>query len=124
MNDLESMAFPKKSWVKQKKKRKKHPKSILHGKQSGFCYLCALLNGDYSMKQTEEHHVVFGAGQRSLSEEYGLKVYLCREHHREGPFAPHNNKEVEEMLCRIAQERFKEEYPDLEWTEIFRKNYL
>ena len=84
MNDLESMAFPKKSWVKQKKKRKKHPKSILHGKQSGFCYLCALLNGDYSMKQTEEHHVVFGAGQRSLSEEYGLKVYLCRENRPRG----------------------------------------
>ena len=76
------------------------------------------------MKQTEEHHVVFGAGQRSLSEEYGLKVYLCREHHREGRFAPHNNKEIEEMLCRIAQERFQEEYPNLEWTEIFRKNYL
>ena len=44
--------------------------------------MCALLNGDYSTKQTEEHHVVFGAGQRQLSEEYGLKVYLCREHHR------------------------------------------
>lgn len=36
----------------------------------------------------------------------------------------HNNKEIEEMLCRIAQEQFEKEYPDLEWTDIFKKNYL
>lgn len=102
----------------------KHKKSIIHRKESGFCFLCALLNNDYTYKETEEHHVVFGSGQRRLSEEYGLKVYLCRGHHREGPFAPHNNKEIEDMLCRIAQEQFEKEYPNLEWVEIFKKNYL
>ena len=124
MSDLEYMAFPKESWGKPKRKRRKRKKSIIHRKESGFCFLCALLNHDYTYKQTEEHHVVFGSGQRRLSEEYGLKVYLCPEHHREGPFAPHNNKEIEDMLCRIAQEQFKKEYPELEWTEIFKKNYL
>lgn len=71
------MAFPKAGWKGKKRKRRKvHRKSILHSKASGFCYLCALLNDDYTYKHTEEHHVVFGSGQRDLSEEYGLTVYL------------------------------------------------
>ena len=32
------------------------------GNKVDFVTCVALLNGDYSMKQTEEHHVVFGAG--------------------------------------------------------------
>lgn len=74
------MAFPKSG---KKKKRKIHKKSILNS-QKGICYLCARLNGDYSIKQTEEHHILFGAGQRVISEENGLKVDLCIEHHRTG----------------------------------------
>lgn len=134
MNDLEYMAFPKEGWVKKRRRgsRKKrrddipntHGKSIMHAKESGFCYLCAMLNGDYTYKETEEHHVVFGSDQRGLSERCGLKVYLCREHHREGPFAPHNNQEIRDMLCRIAQERFEYEFPQYSWMKIFKKNYL
>lgn len=117
----EYMMFPKE---RRRKKKKKHPKSIMHDKESGYCYLCALLNNDYTYKPREEHHVVFGSGQRESSEKYGLKVYLCPEHHRGGPYAPHNNKEIREMLCKIARERFEEEYTDLEWEEIFMKKYL
>lgn len=126
MSDYSAMAFPKESWKtgKKKKRRRRHRKSIMHSKESGFCYLCALLNNDYSYKQTEEHHVVFGSGQRELSEEYGLKVYLCREHHREGKMAPHNNKEIEEMLCRLAQQAFMAEYLEIKWEDVFKKNYL
>ena len=78
--DYSDMAFPKPG---KKKKRKIHKKSILNS-QKGICYLCARLNGDYSVKQTEEHHILFGAGQRAISEENGLKVDLCIEHHRTG----------------------------------------
>lgn len=78
--DYSDMAFPK---PRKKKKRKIHKKSILNS-QKGICYLCARLNGDYSVKQTEEHHILFGAGQRAISEENGLKVDLCIEHHRTG----------------------------------------
>lgn len=75
--DYSAMAFPKASWKgKKAKKRKVHRKSIMHSKESGYCYLCAMLNEDYIDKHTEEHHVVFGSGQRDASEEYGLMVYL------------------------------------------------
>lgn len=46
--DYSDMAFPKPG---KKKKRKIHKKSILNS-QKGICYLCARLNGDYSVKQT------------------------------------------------------------------------
>ena len=88
--DYSDMAFPK---TGKKKKRKIHKKSILNS-QKGICYLCARLNGDYSVKQTEEHHILFGAGQRAISEENGLKVDLCIEHHRTGQHG-------ENHLCRL-----------------------
>ena len=105
--DYSMMAFPKEAWKTKKRarqvKRKKHRKSIMHPKGSGYCYLCAALNKDYTYKQTEEHHVVFGSGQRELSEEYGLKVQLCKVHHKYGEEAAHTNREVRELLCRDAQ---------------------
>ena len=116
--DYNVFAFPKESWRTSKKpkgqqsgksrsrKRKKHRKSIIHQKDSGYCYLCATLRNDYTYKPTQEHHVMFGSGQRELSEEYGLTVQLCLEHHKEGPAA------------------FMMEYPELEWMKIFKKNYL
>lgn len=132
--DYSSFAFPKESWRTSEKpkgqqsgksrKRKKHRKSIMHPKGSGYCYLCAALHNDYTYKPTQEHHVVFGSGQRELSEEYGLTVQLCIEHHKDGPEAAHNNKVIRELLCRDAQEAFMEEYQNLDWMKIFKKNYL
>lgn len=82
--DYSDMAFPKPG---KKKKRKIHKKSILNS-QKGICYLCARLNGDYSVKQTEEHHILFGAGQRAidtvkilsvatLHDEFGFGTQRC-----------------------------------------------
>lgn len=132
--DYSSFAFPKESWRASKKpkgqqsgksrKRKKHRKSIMHPKGSGYCYLCAALHNDYTYKPTQEHHVMFGSGQRELSEEYGLTVQLCMEHHKEGPEAAHNNQAIRELLCRDAQEAFMMEYTELDWNGIFKKNYL
>ena len=97
--DYSDMAFPK---TGKKKKRKIHKKSILNS-QKGICYLCARLNGDYSVKQTEEHHILFGAGQRAISEENGLKVDLCIEHHRTGQQAVHNSH-ADPVLCKRLEE--------------------
>lgn len=76
--DYSDMAFPKPG---KKKKRKIHKKSILNS-QKGICYLCARLNGDYSVKQTEEHHILFGAGQRAISEEKpeNRSIFYKRRH--------------------------------------------
>ena len=125
MTDYSAMAFPKSSWGKQKKKRKKHRESIIQKKGDKRCLLCMLLDNDYrEHAYTEEHHIVFGKPGRALSEEYGLTCRLCLKHHRDGVEAVHNNKENADFLKRLAQKRFTQEYPSLNWLEIFGKNYL
>lgn len=53
-----NMMFPKPT---KQKKRKKHKKSIMQPKGDRRCYLCMLLDGDFTYKPyLEEHHVLFG----------------------------------------------------------------
>lgn len=103
----------------------KKTKSIMQNKDIGQCYLCRLLHNDYSIKPVrEEHHVMGGVANRRLSEQYGLKVYLDPDHHRNGPEAVHKNAEVAELLHKEAQKAFEKVYPELGFREIFGKNYL
>lgn len=118
--DYSDMAFPK---PEKKKKRRKHKKSILKT-QKGVCYLCVRMNGDCRQKYTEEHHILYGSGRRELSEAEGLKVYLCKEHHTMGQQAVHNNREIRELLCEIAQLEFEVGHTHEEWMRIAGKNYL
>ncbi len=100
-------------------------KSIMQNKEIGQCYLCRLLHDDYSIKPVlEEHHVMGGTANRKLSEEYGLKVYLDPDHHRNGPEAVHKNAEVANLLKKEAQKAFERTYSELNFREIFGKNYL
>lgn len=99
-------------------------KSILH-KKDGTCYLCRKLHhysGQYSY--TEEHHVFEGTANRKLSEKYGLKVYLCLFHHREGPEAVHMNKVNDLILKMDAQKEFEQTHSREEFMNIFGKNWL
>ena len=73
------LMYPK---PQKKKKRKHHPAPIVET-YPGICYLCAKEEGNWNYQYTECHHVVFGGGGRTRSEENGLKVYLCRRHHKE-----------------------------------------
>ncbi len=115
------MMFPKQP---TKKRRLKHRESILH-KKNGTCYLCMMLHDDYCVQRgLHEHHIFGGTANRRLSEEYGLKVYLCLEHHEHGSEAVHKNADVADILHRIGQQAFEREYPNLEFREIFGKNYL
>lgn len=103
----------------------KKTKSIMQDKESGQCYLCRLLHKDYGIKRIrEEHHVMGGVANRRLSEKYGLKVYLDPDHHRNGPEAVHKNAEVANLLKKEAQKTFMRTYPELDFREIFGKNYL
>ena len=102
-------------------------KSILQAKKEGMCWLCMKLHGDYRRRTgLEEHHVIYGNGNRKLSEKYGLKIYLCHPHHNDeaSPESVHFNREIREMTCRFAQRAFNENYPELDFREIFGKNYL
>ncbi len=100
-------------------------KSIMH-KKDGTCYLCMMLRSDYSEKQTQEHHAVYGMGRRKLSEKYGLKVYLCFRHHTAdgGLEAVHRNAETDLLVKKEAQKAFEKRWKALEFREIFGKNYL
>lgn len=89
----------------------------------GRCYLCEMLKCDFSPKTVEEHHAIGGTSRRRLSEKYGLKVYLCPDHHRIGKHAVHKNAEVAAVLKDIAQRKFELEFPELDFMAIFSKNY-
>lgn len=108
------LKFPKGT---KKKKRRSHPASIL-GSRKGRCYLC----GRYT--QTEEHHI-FGGPNRALSEEYGLKVYLCLECHQFGPHAVHRDPAVMDELHKMGQEAFENEVGSREkFRKIFGRSWL
>lgn len=117
--------YPKEG--KKRKKRKKHTESVMQVKD-GRCYLCIAMDGDHGRKPVEEHHVFGGSANRALSEAYGLKVYLCPEHHRTGEWAAHDGKhsgEVKEILHRAGQEAFECVYGSREeFVKVFGKNYL
>lgn len=102
-------------------------KSIMHRKQDGTCYLCMKLHGDDSRKTVlQEHHVMYGNGIRRLSERYGLKVYLCFNHHTYdgGEEAVHRNNKIRRCLEEDAQRAFEKTYPHLVFKDIFGKNVL
>ena len=97
-------------------------KSIMQNKD-GRCYLCQKLYDNYNPVVTEEHHCISGPN-RNLSERYGLKVWLCIYHHREGKQAVHSNIDMKKELCQDAQRAFEAHWPELSFREIFGKNYL
>lgn len=111
---MSELKFPKE---KKKKKRISHPASIL-GSRKGMCYLC----GRYS--STEEHHI-FGGPNRTLSEQYGLKVYLCLECHQFGKHAVHKDQAVMNELHKQGQEAFENQLGSRQqFMQIFGRNYL
>lgn len=136
--DYSDMAFPKPvrkpkatRWKKQrtrskKRRTKKYKKvpSIMQHKDDKRCFLCMLLENDHrNHSYTEEHHVLYGS-RKWISDAYGLRVNLCRKHHRQDNEALHDNHEYSELLKQEAQKAFIEAYPALDWMAIVGKNYL
>ena len=72
----------------------------------------------------EEHHAIHGTAGRSLAEEYGLKVYLCPQHHRTGPGAVHKNKAIDRAIQKAAQREFEKIYGHARWMAEMKINYL
>lgn len=88
----------------------------------GRCYICDMFN-EYTKGPIEEHHC-FGGPNRHLSENYGLKVYLCIQHHREGRDAVHKNRHMRIIIQEHAQRAFEQKHPGESFREIFGKNYI
>lgn len=96
-------------------------KSIIQ-KDRTRCFLCGR-NG--WSDPLEEHHC-FGGPNRRLSEEDGLKVYLCGNRcHRNGPGAAHRNARTAEFLKAEAQMAWEALYgPREAFLRRYGKNYL
>ena len=118
--DQEGLLFPKAK--SKKKKRIKHPKSIVQTKDR-TCYLC-MMDGNYKKHIFLDCHHIFGGPNRTRSEETGLKVWLCPEHHTLGPRAVHNCPETMDLLHKIGQRKYEETHTRQQFIEIFGKSYL
>ncbi len=82
------------------------------------CWVCGKTEG------LEEHHVFYGTAYRRQSEKYGLKVWLCSEHHRGDGGVHGHNRELGLKLMRYAQRKFEETHTRDEFIRIFGKNRL
>lgn len=82
------------------------------------CYFCL------AKSSLHNHHIIYGRGQRDKSEQYGLKVYLCRKHHTGSEGVHTARPDLDLKLKQVAQRYFEEKYKDLDFVKIFGKNYL
>ena len=114
------LLFPKPT---RKKKRIRHPGSILQQKD-GRCFLCMLLDQHSIYWPGIEQHHVFGGANRTASEEEGLTVYLCPNHHREGKRAVHRDRETDLIVKRYAQAAWERNHTREEFRGKFGKSYL
>lgn len=82
------------------------------------CYVCK------TTFNLQDHHIIYGTSNRKQSEKYGLKVWLCQEHHT-GSTGVHFNKSLDNHLKKLAQEHFEAEYGTREYfRSVFGRSYL
>jgi hypothetical protein len=82
------------------------------------CFVCGTTYNLHS------HHIIYGTSNRKQSEKYGLKVWLCQEHHT-GSCGVHFNRDLDMHLKKLAQKHF-EAYIGArnEFRSIFGKSFL
>lgn len=91
--------------------------SILQNEKE--CYYCG------TTANLEEHHVFFGHKCRSISEKYGMKLWLCHGHHTGENDSPHMNRKVDLAYKAIAQRAFERTVGSRdEFILLFGKSYL
>lgn len=90
-------------------------KSIIQSEKE--CWVCG------KTRYLEEHHCMGGNPNRKNSEKYGLKIWLCLEHHR-GQTGVHNDQALCDFVHQVAQQAFEKEHSREEFMTIFGRNYL
>lgn len=90
-------------------------KSILQ--KNKRCAVC------HRTDELHEHHIFEGPNRR-LSEQYGLKVWLCARHHNMSGEGVHFNTGLDLRLKRIAQRQFEKQYGHEKFMKLFGRNYL
>ena len=93
--------------------------SILHDGKN--CYLCG---SPGRWNDPLDWHHIYGKSDRKKSEKYGLKVRLCHNScHIFGNKSAHKCRQTSDYLKAKGQIAFEKNYPDLNFFEIFGKNY-
>lgn len=90
-------------------------KSIMQEKKC--CWVCG-------SPHVELHHVFYGTGLRSLSDEHGCTVWLCRTHHTEKPLGVHHNPDLDKWIKRMTQLKFEQTHSREEFIRLFGRNYV
>ena len=91
-------------------------KSIISNEK--ICLVCS------TTFNLHRHHIFFGSSKRSISEKYGCWCYLCGIHHNLSNAGVHFNKKLDIELKQMAQKKFIEVYPELDFIKVFGKSYL
>lgn len=82
------------------------------------CFVCK------TTLNLHEHHVFFGTGNRKISEKYGMKVWLCQEHHT-GRNGVHFDRQLDLLIKTVAQGTFEKEIGNRdEFRRLFGRSYL
>ena len=76
------------------------------------CFICG--------RHKEDLHEIYPGKNRLNSIKFGLILPLCREHH----IKMHNDINLRLKYLKLCQKKFNEVYPDLDFVEIFKRNYL
>lgn len=95
--------------------------SILQARRE--CYICRELYCVKTERKLERHHV-FGGPLRPISEEYGLTVYLCAQHHREqNGYSVHFDKSLRDWLHARAFAALAQQVGKDQAVNILGKDY-
>lgn len=90
-------------------------KSIIQTEKE--CYICR------TTRNLHCHHIFYGTANRRMSERYGMKVWLCQEHHT-GQNGVHFDRQLDLLVKTVAQGVFEEKVGDREkFIEIFGRSY-
>lgn len=88
------------------------------------CWLCCQNSNYWQYRKGErhEHHIFYGTANRSISERWGLKVWLCWRHHEELHDKPNEGFDLE--LKEYAQRFFEKKYSHELFMQEFGKSWL
>ena len=86
-------------------------KSIIQDEKE--CYVCGTRHG------LQKHHIFGGTANRKKSEQYGLTVWLCMDHHT-GDHGVHRDQVMMDCFHMKGQLAFEER---IGGREIFRKEF-
>lgn len=77
------------------------------------CFICG-------SSHVDPHHCIHGYANKKWADKYLLIVPLCLKCHSN---LHDRDSELDRHLQALAQEAFEREYPELNFREIFGKNY-